>query len=116
MNLDTLHVEHIIEAVSHLQEFIARPDAQIRYREDWLAQAGILRTLQTLSESAQKLSPNVKERYPEIPWTEIKGMRNALVHGYLGELDLETVWQTIRKDLTQLKNCLEAYAKETKND
>ena len=116
MNLDRLHYEHIIEAVTHLQAFITRQDAEKMYHEDWLTQAGVLRTLQTLSESAHKLSPKIKERYPEIPWPKIGGMRNALVHGYLGELDLETVWQTIRKDLTQLKNCLEAYAKETKND
>ncbi len=111
MKKDILHVEHVLECIEHLQQFVHRPDAEKLYREDWLVQAGVLRTLQTLSESAQKLSQNIKSDLPNIPWEEITAMRNALVHGYLGELDRETVWKTILEDLTELKNCLQPYRK-----
>lgn len=111
MKKDKLHTEHILECIDHLQDFIKRPNAEALYHEDWLVQAGILRTLQTLSESGQKLSKSVKKALPDIPWEAIAAMRNALVHGYLGELDRETVWKTIQEDLTKLKHSLKEYKK-----
>jgi uncharacterized protein with HEPN domain len=64
-------------------------------------QDATLRRLQTLSESAQRLSPDFKAAHPEIPWADIAGFRNRLVHAYL-DIDLDLAWNTVVRDLPPL--------------
>jgi uncharacterized protein with HEPN domain len=65
-------------------------------------QDATLRRLQTLSEAAHLLSPALKAAHPEIPWADIAGFRNRLVHAYL-DIDLEVAWATLENDLRLLK-------------
>jgi uncharacterized protein with HEPN domain len=70
-------------------------------------QDAALRRLQTLSESAQRLSDEFKQRHPEVPWQRIAGMRNRLVHAYL-DVDLDIVWNTLVADLPALRVVVDA--------
>jgi uncharacterized protein with HEPN domain len=70
-----------------------------------LIQDAVLRNLQVLAESTQHLSDEFKTRHPEIEWYKISGLRNILVHDYLG-IDIETVWVMIGEQLTTLKNAV----------
>lgn len=72
-------------------------------------QDATLRRLQTLSESAQRLSPEFKEAHPEIPWADIAGFRNRLVHAYL-DIDLDLAWNTVMRDLAPLARLAEVAA------
>lgn len=72
-------------------------------------QDATLRRLQTLSESAQRLSPEFKKAHPEIPWADIAGFRNRLVHAYL-DIDLDLTWNTVMRDLAPLARLAEAEA------
>jgi uncharacterized protein with HEPN domain len=65
-------------------------------------QDAILRNLQVLCESTQRIAPEHKQRHPEIDWPAIAGMRNVLVHDYF-EVDFETIWQVVTQDLQLLK-------------
>ena len=67
-----------------------------------LQQDAVLRNLQILSESTQRLSEDYKNSNDQIEWSQISGLRNILVHEYLG-IDLETVWNTVGTKLSQLK-------------
>lgn len=69
-------------------------------------QDATLRRLQTLSESAQRLSEEFKQRHPEVPWHRIAGMRNRLVHVYL-DVDLDIVWNTLVVDLPPLNSVVD---------
>jgi uncharacterized protein with HEPN domain len=69
-------------------------------------QDATLRRLQTLSESTQRLSPALKSAHPEIPWDDIAGFRNRLVHAYL-DIDLDLVWNTVVRDLPPLLHVAE---------
>ena len=71
------------------------------FRAD-LLQDAVVRNLQVLSESAQRLSEEVKSRYAAVEWRKIADFRNRLVHDYLG-VDLEIVWHVIETDLPELK-------------
>ena len=62
--------------------------------------------LQVLAESTQKLSDEFKSRHPEIEWYKISGLRNILVHDYLG-IDFETVWTAVTNNLPELKNIIQ---------
>jgi uncharacterized protein with HEPN domain len=61
----------------------------------------VIRNLQTLTESSQRLSNDIKATEPQIPWRELAGFRNVIVHGYLG-MDLVAVWLVVEQDLPPL--------------
>ncbi len=66
-----------------------------------LVQDAVIRNLQTLAESSQRLSSEIKATEPQIPWRELSGFRNVIVHGYLG-IDLGAVWLVVEQDLPAL--------------
>jgi uncharacterized protein with HEPN domain len=68
-------------------------------------QDAVVRNLQVLAESSQRLSDPVKSAEPSVPWRALSGFRNILVHGYLG-VDLELVWRVVEKDLPPLRDAL----------
>jgi uncharacterized protein with HEPN domain len=65
-----------------------------------------LRNLQTLSEATQLLPDDKKSAYPQIPWKQIAGFRNILVHNYLGNIDPITVAAVIEKQLQPLEESI----------
>lgn len=72
-----------------------------RFDGSRLVQDAVIRNLQTLAESSQRLSNGVKRTEPQVPWRELAGFRNVIVHGYLG-VDLGAVWLVIEQDLPAL--------------
>lgn len=70
-----------------------------------LVQDAVIRQIEIIGEATKQLSKTIKEKYPEIPWKDIAGMRDKLIHDYLG-VDLNAVWKTVEKDIPFLKNKL----------
>jgi uncharacterized protein with HEPN domain len=67
----------------------------------------LVRLVEIVGEAANRLPIEDQSRYPSIPWKEIVGMRNRLVHGY-DAIDLDVLWDTVRIDLPQLIEELES--------
>lgn len=65
----------------------------------------MIRQLEIIGEASKKLSKEFKEKYPQIPWRDISGMRDKLIHDYFG-IDLDAVWDTISKDIPELEDRL----------
>lgn len=61
-----------------------------------------LRNLQTLSEATQRLPEELKSAYPAIPWQQIRGFRNILVHNYLDDIDAQTIRAVVQQHLPPL--------------
>lgn len=74
-----------------------------------LVQDAVIRNLQTLAESSQRLSAEIKATEPQIPWRELAGFRNVIVHGYLG-IDLVAVWLVVEQDLPPLSEAVNRMA------
>jgi uncharacterized protein with HEPN domain len=72
-----------------------------RFDASRLVQDAVIRNLQTLAESSQRLSGEIKGTEPQIPWRELAGFRNVIAHGYLG-VDLAAVWLVVEQDLPSL--------------
>ena len=78
---------------------------QTRFHTSRLVQDAVIRNLQTLAESSQRLSSGIKTTESGIPWRELGGFRNVIVHGYLG-IDLEAVWLVVEQDLPALADAV----------
>jgi uncharacterized protein with HEPN domain len=76
------------------------------FEGDELLQTWFLRHLQIIGEAARALPQDVRNLAPEVPWHQIAGMRNVLVHGYF-EVDTDLVWDTATRDLPALKPAIE---------
>jgi uncharacterized protein with HEPN domain len=102
---DQVYVEHMLECIGRIERYV--DDDRGRFMQSEIVQDAVVRNLQTLAESSQRLSDVAKRSQPGIDWRAIAGFRNVLVHDYLG-LDLDTIWLVIEQDLPQLKDGLEA--------
>lgn len=100
---------HILDAIAKIRRIQARGDLT---QDDVLYDAA-LRNLQTLSEATQLLPEEKKATFPAIPWREISGFRNILVHNYLGDIDPLTVVAVIEKHLQPLEACIRAMLADT---
>ena len=88
---------------------IARIQARGDLRQDEILYDATLRNLQTLSEAAQHLPESLQSCCPGIPWREIRGFRNILVHNYLGDIDPLTVMAVVETHLQPLEACVRKF-------
>ena len=100
MKDDIAYLRHIQECIRRIEENTA--GGKERFMSSHTLQDAVLRNLQTLVESAQRLSDNLRAGHPEIEWRRIAAFRNVLVHDYLG-IDLERIWEITRQDVPRLK-------------
>ncbi len=109
MRDDRLYLIHISECIERIESYVAGKDKQ-QFLDSSLIQDAIIRNLQLLAESTQRLSDAAKERESGVDWFKISGFRNILVHDYLG-IDIERVWNILEKDLPILREAIERVLK-----
>ncbi|MBB3192186.1 HepT-like ribonuclease domain-containing protein [Halomonas cerina] len=107
-----LYAQHILDVIDKVERIRQRGDIT----EDDILYDAALRNLQTLSEATQRLPDSKKSRYPDIPWRQISGFRNILVHDYLGNIDPVTITRVIDQHLQPLaKATREMLAKDSES-
>ena len=100
---DAVYIEHMLTCINKILEYIGN-DKESFYQST-LVQDAVLRNLQIMAESSQRMSEDLKTLFPMIPWREISGFRNILVHDYLG-IDCDAIWSVVEQDLPELKKAL----------
>jgi uncharacterized protein with HEPN domain len=95
-------LEDIIDAIDKAQYFIKGLE-QHQFTEDEKTQFARIRALEIIGEAANKFPKSFHKNHPNIPWQEIIGMRNKLIHDYMG-VNAQVVWKTILEDLPELRN------------
>jgi len=106
---DRVYLEHIQECIYRLERYMQ--DGRDAFLDPGMVQDAVLRRLQTLAETTQRLSEARKAAYPDVPWREIAGFRNVLVHDYLG-IDLQEVWSILEHDIPPLRAQVEAMLRD----
>jgi uncharacterized protein with HEPN domain len=91
------------DAILQIEDFSKSITSASDLKDKPLERAGIERMLTIIGEAAKNISSEFKENHPAIPWKKAAGMRDKLIHHYFG-VDYEAVWETIRKDLPELKD------------
>jgi uncharacterized protein with HEPN domain len=88
-----------MECTGKVKEYVK--GGQEKFLASQVIQDAVLRNLQIMTESCQRLSEGLKDRHPEVDWRGLAGFRNILVHDYLG-IDLEIVWALVDQKLSEL--------------
>jgi len=95
------YLDDIINAITKAEQFIGKMSFE-DFEKDEKTIFAVVRALEILGEAAKKLPASLKNKYPKIPWREISGMRNKLIHEYFG-VNLRVVWDTVKKDIPTIK-------------
>ncbi|KPQ39185.1 MAG: hypothetical protein HLUCCO16_09085 [Phormidium sp. OSCR] len=98
---DRVYLTYILECADRIRDYTHNGNAA--FMESSLVQDAVLRRLQTMAESTQRLSDGLKEQAPEVDWRALSGFRNVLVHDYLGGIDLGQVWDAVVLYLPRLE-------------
>jgi uncharacterized protein with HEPN domain len=104
---DRVLLAHMRDCMDRIREYTNAERG--RFDASRLVQDAVVRNLQTLAESSQRLSSEIKGTEPQIPWRELAGFRNVIVHGYLG-VDLGAVWLVVEQDLPALTEAVNRMA------
>jgi uncharacterized protein with HEPN domain len=99
---NSVYIRHIIKAIERIEEYTKEIN-QKKFKDSHLIQDAVIRQIQIIGEASKKLSIDITEKYKDIPWRDITGMRDKLVHDYFG-VDVEAVWKTVVSDIPELKD------------
>jgi len=97
---DEDRIRHMLEAAQKAAEFSKGRSRSDLDRDEKLT-LSLVHLLEILGEAAGKVSQDFHQRHPEIPWTQVSGIRNRLIHGYF-DVDLDIVWRTVTARLPEL--------------
>ena len=100
MRDDRERLRDIDEAIEKIEKYVSI--GYQAFAEDERTQVWIIHHLQVIGEASNHLSDDLTEQNPDIPWADIVGLRNILVHLYFG-IDLTQVWETAELDMPVLK-------------
>ena len=103
---DTVRLRHLLDAAKKAQAFTQGRSREDLDSDEMLALA-VVRLLEIMGEAAREISDALKEEHPDIPWREMVGARNRIVHRYF-DVDLDIVWKIVATDLKEVVPKVEA--------
>jgi uncharacterized protein with HEPN domain len=105
MKDDLAFIEHILLCIEKIQEYTKDLTDQ-DFKNNELIQDAVIRNIEIIGEATKKIAKDLKSQYREIPWKEMSGMRDKLIHDYFG-VDVDVVWKTVNEDIPYLKSLIE---------
>ena len=99
---DLVYLSHIMKSIERIEEYTEGMEKD-DFTSSNLVQDGTIRQIEIIGEAAKNLSRGCREKYPQIPWSDIAGMRDLLIHHYFG-VNLNDVWYTVKVDIPVLKD------------
>jgi uncharacterized protein with HEPN domain len=111
-NNDTLYLRHILDAIQEIEQYLQGVSSLIAFSSDGMRFNAVVRQLEVIGEASAHLSDVLRMRNPSIPWEDIIGMRNRLIHEYFG-IDEEIVWRVCGEELQTLRHAIEKILQDT---
>jgi uncharacterized protein with HEPN domain len=102
MKNNFLYIDHILDSLEKIESY-TKDLTKKEFSKNDLVQDAVIRNFEIIGEASKKVSKDLKQTYHKISWKEISGMRDKLIHDYMG-VDVDVIWTTIKKDLPVLKN------------
>lgn len=104
MQRDRAYIQDIIDAARLAMSYLNKVTEE-EFAHDTQIQDAVIRRIEIIGEAARRVSPELRGANPQIPWSEMIGMRNLMIHDY-DDVDVHVVWNTVQKDLPQLLEAL----------
>lgn len=103
MNRDEVYLRHILDAIGKIESYTGVGKEEFMAATHW--QDATIRNLEIIGEAVKRLSDDFKSRNTNIPWRNIAGLRDVLIHDYMG-IDLVTIWNVVQFNLPALKKVI----------
>ena len=104
MKDDRIYIEHILQSIEKIQSYISGKD-QETFSNDSITQDAVVRQLEIIGEATKRISKELRNKNSDVPWDDMAGMRDVLIHDYL-DVDLNIVWKTASQSIPGLKALL----------
>lgn len=104
---DIVYLKHIFDAMLTIEEYLQGVDYDaFMGKSKKMLHDGVVRQIEIIGEATKNLSEIIRKKHPDVPWKDMAGMRDKLIHHYFG-VDLDSVWGTAENDIPALKNKIE---------
>jgi len=97
----SFYLSDILKAFESIESFVEGQSFE-NFKKDDKTSSAVIRKFEIIGEAAKQVPENVKQEYPSVPWKEMAGMRDKLIHFYFG-VNYELLWQTIRNRIPEIK-------------
>lgn len=105
MKEDMTFLKHILESINAIEKYMQGISKQ-DFKASPLTQDAVVRRIEVIGEASKNISSATRKNFPSVPWRQLAGMRDILIHQYFG-VYYDIVWETCKKDLPQVKQQLE---------
>ena len=110
MKSDGVYIHHIIDAVDQIMEYTQGVNKN-DFQKSRMIQDAVIRNFEIIGEATKQVSDSTRSNFPDVPWKNMAGMRDKLIHDYMG-VDLDAIWNTIEEMLPNLRGDLQKIADE----
>ncbi|MDC3418382.1 DUF86 domain-containing protein [Aquibacillus salsiterrae] len=101
MKNDKIYLLHILECIESIESYI--PNGENDFFSSKLIQDAVIRNLEIVGEATKRVSKDFRNQHPNVPWREMAGLRDVLIHDYFG-VDNGIVWNVVEKEIPLLKD------------
>lgn len=105
-----LYLKDIMAAMDSIETFVAGMDLETFQADDKTASA-VMRKFEIIGEASRQIPEEMRQAYPQVPWKEMAGMRDRLIHFYFG-VNYRLVWKTIKEDIPKAKSQIQRIPEE----
>jgi uncharacterized protein with HEPN domain len=104
MKDNTVYIDHILSSIARIQEYISGMDLST-FLQDNKTHDAVVRQFEVIGEATKQISPEFRIKHPEIPWSDMAGMRDDLIHDYI-DVNFEIVWKTATENMPLPKDSI----------
>jgi uncharacterized protein with HEPN domain len=105
MKDDKIYIDHILQSIDRIEEYLSGKDHQA-FSDDFMTQDAVVRQLEIIGEATKRISKDLRNLNPQVPWSDMAGMRDILIPDYI-DVDLDIVWKTASESIVKLKSLLQ---------
>lgn len=105
MKDDKIYIDHILNSIDRIESYLEGKD-HLSFSNDYLVQDAVVRQLEIIGEATKRISGELRITNPQVPWSDMAGMRDVLIHDYI-DVDIDIVWKTVSDSIYRLRSLLQ---------